>query len=81
MSERKQELERVIAEREAEIATLRDIIKRQQSIEDRYEELQLRARRCWRYYKVDPVLFDAAVGAMNFVVECHKTEIDEMDEK
>ena len=61
------------------IKALEDIISRQQFIEDRYEELMLSARRCWRYYGADQELFDASIKTMDFLIRRHATEIDEMD--
>lgn len=61
------------------IAQLENVINRQQFIEDRYEELMLSARRCWRYYVADQELFNASMKAMDFLVRRHATEIDEMD--
>lgn len=62
------------------VKALEKIIQRQQFIEDRYEELILSARRCWRYYGVDAELFNASMHAMDFLIRRHATEIDEMDE-
>lgn len=63
------------------IAQLEKIIQRQQFIEDRYEELMLAARRCWRYHGVDLELFNAAMSAMDFLIRRHATEISEMEEE
>ena len=62
------------------IATLEKVIQRQQFIEDRYEELMLSARRCWRYYGVDSELFNASMKTMDFLIRRHQAEIDEMEE-
>lgn len=74
------------AELEGECRALQDrvraleaIIRRQQFIEDRYEELMLSAQRCWRYYGADQALFQASMSAMDFLIRRHTTEIDEMD--
>ena len=66
---------------EKRIAQLEKIIQRQQFIEDRYEELMLSARRCWRYYGIDQVLFAASMKAMDSLIHRHAVEIDEMDEE
>ena len=66
---------------EREVEELRKIVKRQQFIEDRYEELMLSARRCWRYYGANQSLFDASIRAMDFLIRRHATEIDEMEEE
>lgn len=66
---------------EKRIAQLEKIIQRQQFIEDRYEELMLSARRCWRYYGADQELFTASMKAMDFLIRRHATEIDEMNEE
>jgi hypothetical protein len=63
------------------IAQLEKVINRQQFIEDRYEELMLSARRCWRYYGVDQELFTASMIAMDFLIRRHMTEIEEMDDE
>jgi hypothetical protein len=66
---------------EKRIAQLEKIIHRQQFIEDRYEELMLSCRRCWRYYGADHELFTASMKAMDFLIRRHATEIDEMNEE
>lgn len=62
------------------VADLEKIIAKQEFIEDRYEELMLSARRCWRYYGADTDLFNASMKAMEFLICRHATEIDEMEE-
>lgn len=69
------------SQNEAEIKQLEKIIHRQQFIEDRYEELMLSCRRCWRYYGADHELFTASMKAMDFLIRRHATEIDEMNEE
>lgn len=66
---------------EKRIAQLEKIIQRQQFIEDRYEELMLSARRCWRYYGADQELFTASMKALDFLIRRHASEIDEMNEE
>ena len=66
---------------EKRIAQLEKIIHRQQFIEDRYEELMLSCRRCWRYYGADHELLTASMKAMDFLIRRHATEIDEMNEE
>ena len=61
------------------VKALESIIERQQFIEDRYEELVLAARRCWRYHGVDAELFNASMSAMDCLIRRHATEIDEME--
>lgn len=80
MSTRERELECVISDLTAECKSLRKIIRRQQFIEDRYEELMLAARRCWRYYGANDELFNASIQAMDFLIRRHSTEIDEMED-
>lgn len=63
------------------VTELEKIIQRQQFIEDRYEELMLSARRCWRYYGADTELFNASIKTMDFLIRRHATEIDEMNEE
>lgn len=88
MTERSEGTVGSTAELEGECRALQDrvksleaIIRRQQFIEDRYEELMLSARRCWRYYGADQQLFDASLRALDFLIRRHATEIDEMDDE
>ena len=61
------------------IAQLEAIIKRQEFVEDRYEELHVAARRCLRYHGVDAEMHNAAMRAMDTLIQRHIAEINEME--
>ena len=61
------------------ITKLEAIIKRQNFVEDRYEELHVAARRCLRYHGVDAEMHSAAMRAMDMLIQRHIGEINEME--
>lgn len=71
----------IYAAERSRVKSLEAIIRWQQFIEDRYEELTLSARRCCRYYGEDQELFSASMSEMDFLIRRHATEIDEMSEE
>ncbi len=61
------------------IIKLEAIIRRQQFIEDRYEELKISARRVLRYNGVDNDLFNASARALGVLIIRHDNEINDME--
>lgn len=62
------------------IEELNQQLIKKSKVEDRYEELYLRARRVLRYNGVNEDLFNAALNDMDSLILCHQLEIREDEE-
>lgn len=62
------------------IEELNQRLVKKSKVEDRYEELYLRARRVLRYNGVNEDLFNAALNDMDSLIRRHQLEIQEDEE-
>ena len=63
------------------IEELQQRLNKKAKVEDRYEELYLRARRVLRYNGVNEDLFNASLNDMDSLIQRHRIEIQEEEDE